>query len=118
MFIAEMVLFAIFTVILAFSSSYVIAVAALVGIGVALGCDYPTTHLMISESIPSPIRGRMVLAAFGFQAVGGLVGTAVGFLISLKILTSALGAGCMQARSCSRCRFLSVVSSSCKARSG
>jgi len=81
MFIAEMVLFAIFTVILAFSSSYVIAVAALVGIGVALGCDYPTAHLMISESIPSPIRGRMVLAAFGFQAVGGLVGTAVGFLI-------------------------------------
>src|SRR5262245_2798582 len=76
-----MVLFAIFTVILAFSSSYVIAVAALVGIGVALGCDYPTAHLMISESIPSPIRGRMVLAAFGFQAVGGLVGTAVGFLI-------------------------------------
>ena len=61
--------------------SFVIAVAALVGIGVALGCDYPTAHLMISESIPSPIRGRMVLAAFGFQAVGGLVGTAVGFLI-------------------------------------
>jgi putative MFS transporter len=81
MFIAEMVLFGIFNTILALSSSFVIAVAALVGIGVALGCDYPTAHLMISESIPSPIRGRMVLAAFGFQAVGGLVGTAVGFLI-------------------------------------
>src|SRR5262245_30914975 len=76
-----MVLFGIFTAILALSPSYVIAVAALVGIGVALGCDYPTAHLIISESIPSPIRGRMVLAAFGFQAVGGLVGTAVGFLI-------------------------------------
>ena len=61
--------------------SYVVAVAALVGIGIALGCDYPTAHLIISESIPSRIRGRMVLAAFGFQAVGGLVGTAVGFLI-------------------------------------
>src|SRR5262249_14018929 len=81
MFIAEMVLFGIFTAILALSPSYGIAVAALVGTGVALGCDYPTAHLMISESIPSPIRGRMVLAAFGFQAVGGLVGTAVGFLI-------------------------------------
>jgi MFS family permease len=81
MFIAEMVLFGIFTAILALSPSYVIAVAALVGIGVALGCDYPTAHLIISESIPSRIRGRMVLAAFGFQAVGGLLGTAVGFLI-------------------------------------
>ncbi len=79
MFIAEMVLFGIFTAILALSPSYVITVAALVGIGVALGCDYPTAHLIISESIPSRIRGRMVLAAFEFQAVGGLLGTAVGF---------------------------------------
>ena len=81
MFIVEMVLFGIFTVLLTFSPTYLVAVAALVGIGVALGCDYPTAHLIISESIPSRIRGRMVLAAFGFQAVGGLVGTAVGFLI-------------------------------------
>ena len=69
-FIAEMVLFGIFNTILALSSSFVIAVAALVGIGVALGCDYPTAHLMISESIPSPIRGRMVLAASGFRRSG------------------------------------------------
>jgi MFS family permease len=55
--------------------------AALVGIGVALGCDYPTAHLIISESTPSRIRGRMVLGAFAFQAVGALVGTAVGFVI-------------------------------------
>lgn len=81
MFIIEMVLFAIFIVILTFSASYLVAVVALIGIGLALGCDYPTAHLIISESIPSRIRGRMVLAAFGFQAVGGLAGTAVGFLI-------------------------------------
>src|SRR5262245_54089169 len=80
-FIIEMVLFGTFTVVLTLSPSYLVAVAALLGIGIALGCDYPTAHLMISESIPSRIRGRMVLAAFGFQAVGGLVGTAVGFLI-------------------------------------
>jgi putative MFS transporter len=81
MFIIEMVLFAIFIVILTFSASYLVAVVALIGIGLALGCDYPTAHLIISESIPSRIRGRMVLAAFGFQAVGGLAGTAIGFLI-------------------------------------
>src|SRR5215475_9345962 len=81
MFIVEMVLFAIFIVLLTFSPSYLVVVIALVGIGVALGCDYPTAHLIISESMPSRIRGRMVLGAFGFQAVGALAGTAIGFLI-------------------------------------
>ena len=81
MFIVEMVLFAIFITLLTLSPSYYIVVVALVGIGIALGFDYPTAHLIISESMPSRIRGRMVLAAFGFQAVGGLAGTAIGFLI-------------------------------------
>ncbi len=49
--------------------------------GIALGCDYPTAHVVISESIPSSFRGRLVLAAFGFQAVGALAGTIIGFLI-------------------------------------
>jgi putative MFS transporter len=35
-------------------------VIALLGIGIALGCDYPTAHLIISESIPSRIRGSGV----------------------------------------------------------
>src|SRR5262249_3091080 len=35
----------------------------------------------ISESIPTSIRGRMVLGAFAFQAVGALVGTAIGFVV-------------------------------------
>jgi MFS transporter, putative metabolite transport protein len=81
MFIVEMVLFAAFILLLTFSASYPVVVVALVGIGLALGCDYPTAHLIISESMPSRIRGSMVLGAFGFQAVGGLAGTAVGFLI-------------------------------------
>jgi MFS family permease len=81
MFIIEMVLFVVFVVLLALSPSYALVVVALVGVGLALGCDYPTAHLMISESVPSRIRGRMVLSAFGFQAVGGLAGTAIGFLI-------------------------------------
>jgi putative MFS transporter len=68
MFIIEMVLFAIFIVLLTFSASYFVVVVALVGIGLALGCDYPTAHLIISESIPSRIRGRMLLAAFDCAA--------------------------------------------------
>src|SRR4029077_2906082 len=81
MFIIEMILFAVFVVLLTFSPSYPVVVVALVGIGIALGCDYPTAHLIISESVPSRSRGRMVLGAFGFQAVGAIVGTAIGFVI-------------------------------------
>lgn len=81
MFVIEMILFAVFIALLTFSPSYPVVVVALVGIGIALGCDYPTAHLIISESVPSRSRGRMVLGAFGFQAVGAMAGTAVGFVV-------------------------------------
>jgi putative MFS transporter len=37
--------------------------------------------MIISENIPSANRGRLVLGAFGFQAVGALAGTGVGCLV-------------------------------------
>jgi MFS transporter, putative metabolite transport protein len=37
--------------------------------------------MIISENIPSSARGKLVLGAFAFQAVGALAGTAVGFLV-------------------------------------
>jgi len=85
MFIVEMVLFVIFLVGLTFAQSYLWVVVLLFGIGLALGCDYPTAHLVISESIPSKDRGKMVLSVFAFQAVGALVGTAVGYVILANI---------------------------------
>jgi MFS transporter, putative metabolite transport protein len=81
MFIVEMVIFILFLMLLTVSPSYFWLVVFLFGVGVALGCDYPTAHLMISESIPSTMRGRLVLAAFGFQSLGALTGTAVGYAI-------------------------------------
>ena len=63
----------------------------LFGIGLALGCDYPTAHMIISESIPSHSRGKLVLAAFGFQALGALAGTGVGYLV----LSLRPDAGCL-----------------------
>lgn len=81
MFIAEMILFIIFLVLLSVAPSYSWLVVFLFGIGLALGCDYPTAHLIISESIPSSARGRLVLGAFAFQAVGALVGTGVGYVV-------------------------------------
>jgi MFS family permease len=81
MFIIEMVIFTIFLSLVSISPSFFWTIIFLFGMGVALGCDYPTAHMMISESIPSRIRGRLVLGAFGFQAVGALAGTVLGYLI-------------------------------------
>jgi putative MFS transporter len=81
MFVVEMVVFALFLTGLTWSPSYLWLVVFLFGVGLALGCDYPTAHLVISESIASKDRGKLVLSAFAFQAIGALVGTVVGFLI-------------------------------------
>jgi MFS family permease len=81
MFIAEMALFVAFLMLVTWSSSLLWLLIGLFGLGLALGCDYPTAHLVISESIPSNFRGRLVLAAFGFQAMGALAGTVLGYII-------------------------------------
>jgi MFS family permease len=81
MFILEMALFVAFLIGVALSPNLPVLLICLVGMGLALGCDYPTAHLVISESIPSNCRGRLVLGAFGFQAVGALAGTVLGYFI-------------------------------------
>lgn len=81
MFVLEMLVFLVFLVGLSLAPGLGWLIFFLFGVGVALGCDYPTAHLVISESIPSRDRGRLVLGAFAFQAVGALVGTAVGYAI-------------------------------------
>ena len=81
MFVAEMIIFVVFLVLLCFCTNYIELVICLLGLGLSLGCDYPTAHMIISESIPSTSRGKLVLGAFAFQAVGALGGTAVGYLV-------------------------------------
>ncbi|MEM0965250.1 MAG: MFS transporter [Verrucomicrobiota bacterium] len=81
MFIAEMILFTLFLLGVALSPSFWVFALFLFGTGMALGCDYPTAHLVISESIPSRIRGKLVLGAFSFQAIGALAGAALGVFI-------------------------------------
>ncbi len=81
MFIAEMFIFLAFLVVLVVSNNFALLIFCLFGLGLALGCDYPTAHLIISENICTASRGRLVLAAYTFQAVGALSGTAIGFAV-------------------------------------
>ena len=81
MFIAEMIIFCMFLTLLILVGNFVSLVICLFGIGMALGCDYPTAHMIISENIPSASRGRLVLGAFAFQAIGAMSGIIVGALV-------------------------------------
>jgi MFS transporter, putative metabolite transport protein len=85
MFIVEMIIFTAFLGAAVFCTNFISLVFCLFGLGLALGCDYPTAHMIISENIPSTSRGRLVLAAFAFQAVGALGGTAVGYAVLVTV---------------------------------
>jgi MFS transporter, putative metabolite transport protein len=81
MFIAEMIIFCLFLALLIMVGNFWSLVICLFGVGMALGCDYPTAHMIISESIPSQARGKLVLGAFAFQAIGAMCGIGVGALV-------------------------------------
>jgi MFS transporter, putative metabolite transport protein len=85
MFVVEMIIFTAFLGAAVFCTNFTSLVFCLFGLGLALGCDYPTAHMIISENIPSTSRGRLVLAAFAFQAVGALGGTAVGYVVLVTV---------------------------------
>jgi putative MFS transporter len=81
MFIAEMIIFCMFLTLLILVGNFISLVICLFGLGLALGCDYPTAHMIISESIPSGSRGKLVLGAFAFQAVGAMCGILIGAVV-------------------------------------
>jgi MFS family permease len=80
-FIAEMLLLVVGLVAAALSPNSACFAASLAVVGLALGADYPAAHLVISESIPAAIRGRLVLGAFSCQALGAVLGTALAALL-------------------------------------
>ena len=50
-------------------------------LGVGVGVDYPICASYVSEFMPSRIRGKMLIGAFSFQAVGMLSGAVAGVII-------------------------------------
>ncbi|AFY61086.1 MFS transporter [Synechococcus sp. PCC 6312] len=83
-FVWEMALFTLFLVLCTLAWNIGVLIVALFCVGLALGADYPTAHIIVSESIPSKFRGRMVLGAFAFQSVGSLGGVLLGLAV-LKV---------------------------------
>ncbi len=80
-FTGEMVVLGLALLQVAFSPGTAVLVLGLFVTGLALGADYPTALLVLSESIPSARRGRLVLGAFAFQALGALVGSGLAWVL-------------------------------------
>jgi len=56
-------------------------------LGIGVGADYPICASYVVEFMPQRIRGRMLVGAFSFQALG-MLGAAVTGLLLLKVLPS------------------------------
>ena len=81
MLIVDVVLFVVATTgtALAWNAASLIVFRFLVG--VAIGADYPISVAYITENVPARYRGRLVIGAFTFQAVGAMVGALTGVAV-------------------------------------
>jgi MFS family permease len=84
MLIVDVAIFVIATAgtALAWNTASLIAFRFLVGVGI--GADYPISVSYITENVPARFRGRMVIGAFTFQAVGALLGAVTG-LVTISV---------------------------------
>ncbi len=81
MYMFDLVLFVVLSIVcsLSWNAFSLIAFRFLLGIGI--GADYPIGSSYIAEFMPSKVRGKMLISAFSFQAVGSLAGALVGLAV-------------------------------------
>jgi MFS family permease len=83
MYQLDLWLFVIFSLLSALAPN----VAALIGfrflLGVGIGADYPISSSYAAEFLPARLRGRLLVGAFSFQALGALAGATVGLVVLL-----------------------------------
>lgn len=80
-FRVDLVLFVVFSVICMFAWSMWSLIAFRFVLGIAIGLDYPIAASFLAEVLPAKARGRWLVSAFSLQAVGILLGAAVGVIV-------------------------------------
>uniref|UniRef100_A0A832H2S6 MFS transporter n=1 Tax=Oscillatoriales cyanobacterium SpSt-402 TaxID=2282168 RepID=A0A832H2S6_9CYAN len=81
MLIVDIALFIVATAGTAFAWNAISLIVFRFLVGVGIGADYPISVAYITENVPSRLRGRMVIGAFTFQAVGALLGALTGLVV-------------------------------------
>src|ERR1700744_2208171 len=81
MFLLDIILFGVFAgaSAAAWNATSLIVFRFFLGIGV--GADYPIGVSYIAECVPTRWRGRLIVGAFAFQALGSLLGVLIGLAI-------------------------------------
>ena len=79
--IVGMLLFIVFNIGSALSTTPLCLFVMRFMLGVGIGADYPTGSTYVSETMPSQLRGKMIVANFGFQALGAMVGAIFGLFV-------------------------------------
>lgn len=81
MFVIDLIFFVVFAAAsaCAWNPASLIVFRFLLGVGI--GADYPIGVSYIAENVPTAVRGRMVVGAFSFQAIGSLTGVGVGLVM-------------------------------------
>ncbi|MBL1176976.1 MFS transporter [Pantanalinema sp. GBBB05] len=81
MLMIDVAIFILATAGTAFAWNAVSLIAFRFLVGVGIGADYPLSVAYITENVPSRARGRLVIGAFAFQAVGALLGAITGVVV-------------------------------------
>jgi len=81
LYIVDMIFFVTFGILSAFSWGIWSLIAFRFFLGMGVGVDYPICASYVSEFMPTRIRGRMLISAFSFQALGMLCAAVAGLII-------------------------------------
>jgi MFS family permease len=84
LFMIDLLLFVVFAVLSGFAWDLWSLLAFRFLLGFAVGADYPIASSYLAEFMPSSVRGRWMVGAFSFQAIGILLGASLGVLILLS----------------------------------
>jgi MFS family permease len=81
MFMVDIILFVIFSAASAAAWNPASLIVFRFFLGIGIGADYPIGVSYIAECVPTRLRGRLIVGAFAFQALGSLLGVLIGLLI-------------------------------------
>jgi MFS family permease len=102
LFLVDLIIFCVFAVASAAAWSVTSLIVFRFLLGVGIGADYPIAASYLAEYMPTEVRGRMLVGAFAFQALGMLAGAATGILVlaidpTMQAWRWMLGAGLVPA---------------------
>jgi len=81
LYLIDLCFFILFSLLSSFSWNIASLIAFRFLLGIGIGVDYPICASYVSEFMPTRLRGRMLIAAFSFQALGMMAGAGIGIII-------------------------------------